>query len=78
MSRAVTDDIMMSPELKNVNMQTAYGMTLQARMPVVPASWGVGTFHQNNPIYRKQVHDEPGSHVSNSFQRPNMVLVMVQ
>ena len=45
---------------KPPHMQTQQVYTHTAKAAVVPASWGIGTFHQNNPIYNQRVvtHNE--------------------
>ena len=40
---------------KPPHMQTSVGYSHEAKQAVVPTSWGIGTFHQNNPIYNQRV-----------------------
>jgi len=36
-------------------MQTGDAYSHVAKQAVVPSSWNIGTFHQNNPIYNQRV-----------------------
>ena len=38
-----------------LHMQTVHSYSNATKAAVVPASWNVGTFHQNNPIYNQRV-----------------------
>ena len=46
------------------HMQTGQAYSVQAKHAVVPSSWGIGTFHQNNPIYNQRVVMEAVNHVT--------------
>ena len=59
-------------EPKPVHIQTGQACNVQAKAAIVPASWAVGTFHQNNPIYNQRVvsvHDAVPVHRGTSSRQ---------
>ena len=56
-----------NPIPKPPHMQCNDAHTALAKHSVIPASWGVGTFHQNNPIFEKRtvqhIEVNPGNKV---------------
>lgn len=57
---------------KPPHIQSSMGYSNVAKAAVVPESWAVGSFHQNNPIYNKRtvvMMEGPGHHRGTSSRQ---------